>query len=73
MVGDLKNNKRFFGLLSENYSILLSVMNDTILALEVLWKIAGNFLFNPTAAGIAIFFIVGCGCGWLLSKRDHNC
>ena len=73
MVGDLKNNKRFFGLLSETYSILLSVMNNTILALEVLWKIAGNFLFNPTATGIAIFFIVGCGCGWILGNRDHNC
>ena len=48
-------------------------MENTILALEVLWKIAGNFLFNPTAAGIAIFFIVGCGCGWILSNRDHNC
>ena len=48
-------------------------MNNTILALEVLWKIAGNFLFNPTAAGIILFFIVGCGCGWILINRDSNC
>jgi hypothetical protein len=48
-------------------------MNNTTLALEVLWKIAGNFIFNPTAIGIILFFIIGCGCGLIFSKRDHNC
>lgn len=72
MVGDLKNNKRFFGLLSENLSILINVMNNTILALEVLWKIAGNLFFNQTAAGIIVFFAIGISVWSILDNRDAN-
>jgi hypothetical protein len=42
-------------------------MNNTQLTLEVIWKIAENFFFNPTAAGTIIFLI---GSGWFIAKRD---
>jgi hypothetical protein len=48
-------------------------MNNTILALEVLWKIAGNFLFNPTAAGIIVLFVLGLSTWAMIYKQDHNC
>ena len=48
-------------------------MNNTILALEVLWKIAGNFLFNPTAAGIILFFVLGLGAWAMVYKQNNNC
>lgn len=48
-------------------------MNNITLAFEVLWKIAGNFIFNPTAGGIIIFFGLGLLAWSLMYKRDHNC
>jgi len=48
-------------------------MNNTILAIEVLWKIAGHFLFNPTAAGIILFFVMGLGTWTMIYKHNHNC
>jgi hypothetical protein len=48
-------------------------MNNTILALEVLWKIAGNFLFNSTAAGIIILFVFGLSTWAMVYKFNHNC
>lgn len=48
-------------------------MEKTQLAFEVLWKIAGNFLFNPTAAGILILFVVGLGTWAMVYKHNHNC
>jgi len=48
-------------------------MNDYTLVLEVLWKIAGNFVFNPTAAFILIFFVLGLGTWALIYKHNHNC
>ena len=48
-------------------------MNNTILALEVLWKIAGNFHFNPTAADIIVLFVVGLGTWAMVYKHNHNC
>ena len=48
-------------------------MEKTQLALEVLWKIAGNFVFNPTAAGIILFFVLGLGAWTMIYKLNHNC
>lgn len=53
--------------------ILILVMEKTQLALEVLWKIAGNFLFNPTAAFIIILFVFGLGAWAMVYKHNHNC
>jgi len=72
--GICRAGQRIFGLsCSPLHPILLSVMNNTILAIEVLWKIAGHFLFNPTAAGIILFFVVGLGAWTMIYKHNHNC
>jgi hypothetical protein len=46
------------------------IMNNTILALEVLWKIAGNFIFNGTALAILILFGAGLTAFHLCNNQD---
>ena len=45
-------------------------MNTTLLAFEILWKIAGNFIFNPTAIGIILFFALGLSAWNFISKQQ---
>jgi len=48
-------------------------MNNTILALEVLGKIASNFIFNPVAISILVFFALGLGTWAWVSKLNKSC